>query len=972
MFENSRLAKSVKLACAFGAATAALTTPFSVLAQEDDSADKVEKIEITGSRIKRSDIETSSPVLAIDAQVIRSTGFTRIEDVMNTLPQIEAAETSFNANGATGTATLDLRGLGANRTLVLVNGRRLQPGGVYSQAPDVNQIPTALIKRVDVLTGGASTAYGADAVAGVVNFVMDNDFTGLEIQAGAGGYQHNNDNDYIQSLMDERGYDYPNGSNGIGGKDYNLSITAGGDFDGGKGHATVYAVWRRNDEMLQGERDYSSCALNTSATACGGSSTAISPNTFFYPLYDGNGDGILSRSDDIIDYGQEEWLTLNPDGTFSEYGTNNYNYAPVNHFMRPNERFSIGAFAEYEVSDNARVYVETSFMHNRTAGQIAESGTFYGAEYWLSAESSPVLSDSQLAELAALFPAVDPSDDNDGALLGYGAYIGKRNVEGGPRADNLENNSFRIVTGVDGYLNDTWSYDISYMYASTSSSSAYVNDLNLPLIAPRVGDIDAEECSGDCLYYQVFTPGGVTSEMAAQLSGTAILTGNTSLQVFQGYVSGELDYALPSAETPIAVSVGFERRETDFERLSDTVYQEGTLVGQGGPTPSLVGSFDVNEVFAEASVPVLEGVEGVDMLSFDLGIRLSDYTTSGRANAYKLGINWEITENYMIRGSYNRAIRAPNVAELFAAQSVGLWQGTEPCASDTPTLTEAQCALTGVTSAQYGNIGANPADQYNQFSGGNPNLDPEEADTYTLGLVASPVEGFNFSLDYWIVDMEKVIGTVGAERILNVCGTTGQFCDNIVRSPSGSLWLSQDAYVINLSDNIGGRTWRGLDVDANYSMDIGEGTLGLKMIGSLNLEKTYKPLLSDSSLDYDCSGKVSTDCFAQPDWRHTVSANYRMGDWNLIGRWRYYGGVDIVAQGSDGEEKTGEIASYSFFDISGSYVVNEHVQVSMGVNNILDKEPPMVGSSLATNANTVAGFYDTLGRYLFTNVTVSF
>ncbi|MEW9797481.1 TonB-dependent receptor domain-containing protein [Alteromonas sp. CYL-A6] len=959
MFMNSKLAKSVKLACAFGALSATAFAPSSAFAQEDEATDEpIEKISVTGSRIKRTTLESASPVLTIDAEVIQSTGFTRIEDVMNTLPQIEAAQTSFQANGASGVATLDLRGLGANRTLVLVNGRRLQPGGVYSQAPDVNQIPAALVKRVDVLTGGASTTYGADAVAGVVNFIMDTDFTGLQIQAGAAGYQHNNRNEYIQDLMDARGFDYPDGSNGIGGESYNISVTAGGDFEGGKGHATVYATWRRNNEMLQGERDYSSCALNSNGTACGGSSTAVLPNSFFYPVDPATG---------AVDYSNELFWSLNPDGSFSPYnGTNLYNFAPINHFMRPNERFSVGAFVDYDINDDTRFYLETNYMNDRTAGQIAESGTFYGAEYLFDYDN-PVMTDAQLAQIQQAFGHTDADQ--------FVAYIGKRNVEGGPRADNLEHNSFRMVAGVEGSINDYWSYDVSYMYSQTSSSSAYVNDLFLPSIGPRVGDLrsgGAGACTGDCLLYQVYTPFGVTPEMAAQLSGTAVLTGNTSLIVYNGFITGEFDFSMPGASTPVAAVFGLERRETDFERLSDTVYQEGSLVGQGGPTESLSGSIDVNEFFTEISVPLLEDMEGVDSLTVDLALRLSDYNTSGNATTFKVAADWVITEDYKFRASFNRAIRAPNVGELFAAQSIGLWSGVDGCATATPSFTQAQCANTGVTAAQYGSITPNPADQYNQFGGGNPNLDPEEADTLTVGLVASPFEGFNFAIDWWMIEMEEVIGTVGAQTILNLCAETGQFCENVNRSAAGSLWISQNAFITNLSDNIGGRNWEGIDVDMSYGMEVGPGDLKLNYVGSLNLDKTFKPLLADPSLDYDCSGKVSVACFAQPEWRHTLTANYKVGDWTAIARWRYYGGVDVVTGQGAGEEVTGDISSYSFFDLTGNYIVNENVMVSVGVNNILDKEPPMVGGSLSTNANTIAGFYDTLGRYLFTNVSVTF
>ena len=257
---NNKVSKAVRLAIAFGAASTAAFSSSSIAAE--DGIEKVERIQVTGSRIKRTDLETSSPVTVMTAEEIKLSGFTRVEDVLNQLPQIEAAQSSFLANGATGTATVDLRGLGSNRTLVLINGRRMQAGSITSQVADINQIPASLIKRVDVLTGGAAAVYGADAVAGVVNFVMDDEFDGISLNVGSSGYQHNNDNKYIQGLMDDKGFDYDTGNTGIDGKAYSIDFTIGGGFDGGKGHAVGYVTYNRQNELVQGTRDYSSCALS--------------------------------------------------------------------------------------------------------------------------------------------------------------------------------------------------------------------------------------------------------------------------------------------------------------------------------------------------------------------------------------------------------------------------------------------------------------------------------------------------------------------------------------------------------------------------------------------------------------------------------------------------------------------------------------------------------------------------------------
>jgi iron complex outermembrane receptor protein len=947
------LAKSVRLALIGGAAAAALSVP-AVFAAEDDGA-KVERIEVTGSRIKRTDIETSSPVTVMDATEIKASGYDRIEDVLNQLPQIEAAETAFLANGATGTATVDLRGLGSNRTLVLINGRRMQAGSITSQVADVNQIPASLIKRVEVLTGGAGAVYGADAVAGVVNFVMNDDFEGFAFNAGASGYQHDNSNGYIQSLMDKRSFDYETGNTGVDGKTYTMDITMGSEFDGGKGHAVAYAVWRRNDELLQGTRDYASCALNGGGTACGGSGTT--PNPFFdiFPVVDGE-----------VDYSNEFYGYLNPNGEgFVPDDGYRYNYAPVNHFMRPNERFTTGAFINYEINEHFRPYMELSFMHNRTAGQIAESGTFYNQEL-LFDYNNPLISDFQKAQLQELFGQT--ADDQ------FVAYIGKRNVEGGPRSNNLEHSSYRILTGMEGELSDAWSYDVSFAYSATASNSVYQNDLLATKIPDRVGAVGTEcNVEDGCLYYNVFTLGGVTQEQAAQLAGVGIQTGLVTQTIYNGYVSGEFDFGLPSASSNIGAVFGLERREQEYERISDTIYAEGTLLGQGGPNPSLNGEIIVNEVFGEFAIPVL------DEWNVNLAARASDYSTSGTDYTYSLGTDYTIADAYKLRMSYAQAIRAPNIGELFDAQTIGLWSGDDPCSGSAADITaagftQAMCANTGMTAAQFGNVSTSPAGQYNQFSGGNTELQPEEAKTLTVGLVANPFDNFNFSLDYFNIQMEEVVGTIGAERILTNCAETGDalFCDSVKRSASGSLWLGQEGYVSNLGSNIGGRTWEGVDASAGYKIDLGAGTLDFALNGFYSMKKEVEPILGDAGLAYDCSGVISTSCFASPKWRHNFTTTYSGDDYSVSLKWRYFDKVDYEGTADTKLIAEGGIDSYSYFDLSGNYAVSDNVTFTAGVNNIFDKEPPMVGNTVASNANTVAGFYDTLGRFLFVSAGVKF
>lgn len=902
-------------------------------AQDADTTEEfdLEEVVVTGSRIVRKDFTSASPISVTSSADIKLSGFTRVEDMMNSLPQIEAAQTAFQSNGASGTASLDLRGMGTQRTLVLVNGRRLQPGGLI-QAPDINQIPAALVERAEVITGGASATYGADAVAGVVNFVMKDDFEGIEINAGISGYQHNNRNDYIQGLMDKRGFEYPDGSNGIDGVSYNVDVLMGGEFADGNGHATVYATWRKVEEFLQADRDYSSCALNGSGTSCGGSPNAEVPNFYMGPLSG-------------LDF-DNRW-TLDSNSNFVDGSSNVYNYAPVNHFMRPDERWTFGAFVDYEINEHARPYMEVSFMRDRTDAQIAESGTFFAEQYNLPYETA-LLNDAQRQFLTDTY-GIGPGEQ-------FGVYIGKRNTEGGPRANLITHNAFRIVTGVKGDITDTWTYDASFQYGSTTFSSTYINDFFAPNIREA---LENEE-------YNVFQYQGVTPEQAAGLTGTAILEGITKEYIANAYVSGDLGATFPGAEDTMQAVIGIEYRKEVYDLNADTVYSEGQLLGQGGETPSVGGGYDVKEIFGELIVPLPAALE------LELGGRYSDYNTSGGNETYKIALSWAPIDEIKFVGSYNRAVRAPNVNELFSPQQQGLWGGRDACAGATPDLTLEQCMRTGVTADQYGSINASPASQYNARYAGNADLQPEKADTWSFGVIATPMADLQLRVDYWDIKLENAIGFVPGDVAVRQCGLTGDatLCGLIHRGNNGTLWLGNTGYVDLTNDNLAGQHLRGIDVAADYSTDVGVGTVSMKLAGTYMLKKEQDLANTVTGEEYDCVDDYTTNgCFVQPVWRHSFTVNFTPDSWwSVSAKWRYFGSVGGKGDGSLDDH----ISAQSYFDLKASFDVNEHVGFLVGVNNVFDKEPPLVGGAFSTNANTFAGYYDTLGRYLHANVQVKF
>jgi len=917
-----------------------LSVAMPLMAQDTTEEAELEEVIVTGSLIKRADgFESSSPVVVATAADISATGISKIEDYLNSLPQLDAGQNSYISNGASGTASLDLRGMGSSRTLTLINGRRMGGGSAYSSSADTNQIPTAMIERVEVLTGGASTVYGADAVAGVVNFVMRKDFEGVELKMGTSGFQHDNSNSYVAGLMDARGFDYPKGGGGTDGRADTVDLVMGSSFADGKGHATTYVTWRKGSELRQGARDYSSCALNSTGTSCGGSGNAIVPN-FYISQLDANGN---------LDWGSYEYWTLDSGSNFIPSSGNIYNYAPINHFMRPDEKWSVGTMMDLQINDSVELYAEVMATDYNTKAQIAESGTFFAEEYHLPYESA-LLNDSQRQALTDTWGL--------GAGDEFAVYIGKRNVEGGPRASVMTNASFRVVLGARGEAAG-WDYDVNYQKNSVDSSVTYINDF----FAPRIG----EALAGNT--YSVFTYNGVTSEQANMLTGVAMLRADLSTEIFFAQASRDTGISLPTTDSNIQVAMGVERRDMSYDRDSDTVFEEGMLLGQGGATKSIAGSYSVTDVFFEAAIPVLENLDA------ELGFRASDYSTSGNHNTYKFGFTYAPSDMVTIRTGYNRTIRSPNITTMFAPQNQGLWAGSDPCAGETPDYTAAQCALTGVTAGQYGSIVASPASQYNALYGGNTEVGPEVADTISFGIVANPIEDLTVSIDWWSVQLEDAIGSVSAATSLKECAENNNaaLCALINRGNAGTLWLGTSGYISSTTTNLGEVNFAGVDLIATYGMEVGGGDLALRLNGSRSLERETLVLPGVETTRVDCNG-IANDAqctYPNMDWRHSLSATYSKDDWTVGAAWRYFGSVDY--QGSnDVLASDGALDAVSYVDLNGSYTLSENITFSGGARNLLDKEPPMVGGGLnATNANSY-GNYDVLGRYVYADVTFSF
>jgi iron complex outermembrane receptor protein len=1003
MTRNNKLTLAVRRALVLGAASAALIQP--VYAADEAT---IQEVVVTGSRIAQPGLTSISPVTAVGAEQIKVEGITRIEDLINNLPQAFADFGGNVSNGATGAATVNLRNLGSQRTLVLVNSRRLMPGDPTQNgtaSPDLNQIPSALIERVEVLTGGASAVYGADAVAGVVNFIMNDNFEGVRVDAQYSMYQHSQHSDAIADLVRARDFALPD-SNVTDGKAKDITFIAGINTPDGRGNATVYVGYRELDALKQDQRDFSACSLGSgSAFSCAGSSTSATGR-------------FITRSDSP--FGEFD-STIGPDNRLRDFAaTDQFNFAPDNFYQRPDERKTAGLFAHYDFSEKASVYTEFMFMDDRSLAQIAASGAFIGGgpgqppffgDQLINCDN-PFLTPDELAAWCGGNPAAGDIFLN----------IGRRNVEGGPRVDDLRHTSFRGVVGLRGDFSDGWTYDVYGLYG-TSILSERQNDLSASRVgkalnavvdtlpgSPTLGqvvcrvnaDVDLSNDDPACVPWNIFQIGGVTPAQLAYLTIPGLMEGSTTEQVLSGSISGDLGrygLKLPTATDSLAFAFGAEYRSERSELQPDAAYQQNDLFGQGAPTLPTNGGFDVKEVFGELRVPILQEQTLAQTLSLETGYRYSDYNLGFDTDSYKLGLDWAPVDSVRLRGSYQRAVRSPNVQELFLQPRVQLNGTSDPCAgdltnaitADDPTASFEQCANSGVTAAQYGRILSNPAGQYNGRVGGNPGLEPEEADTYSYGIVLTPsfLPSLSLSLDYYDIKVEKLIGQVGQDFILGQCleGVT-EFCSAVSRVPlNGSLWLGSTGFINDPIINTGSLQTKGIDAEANYRFDVGgAGQLAVTLIGTYTDAYMVEPLPGVPK--FDCAGLYGTVCGVPiPEWRHKLRANWQT-PWglDLSLTWRHIDKVLVDGTNPD----TGaqpvlatdrELGARNYIDVSASYSFTDVGVFSgltgrLGINNIADKDPPLYGAAnciaVYCNGNTFPQLYDTLGRYLFVGLTADF
>ena len=990
------------------AAAVASTLPGFAFAQDEEA--NLEEVVVTGSRLTKSNVTSSVPLVQIGAEEINSRGVARVEDVVNILPNVFVSQTAEVANGASGTSTLNLRGLGSQRTLVLIDGKRLPFGSPFSSSANVDMVPARMVERVDIVTSGASAVYGSDAVAGVVNFITKRDFEGFEFDYQYSANYNKNSNGYMENLLGEADFFDP-GSTTTGEASL-MSVLMGVNSDDGRGNITLFGTYEDMEEMLGKDRDTGACTLfGSSDPFCGGSSN--------FRRFNGTiGNGVAGT------VFQELNGELVP---FTGRSDMYYNYGAVNHYQRPVERWNLGASGHYELTENVEAYFDTTYMNNKTAAQIAESASF-NRPFFTNCDNPLLLGGNpnnnpdgvRLGDMTGTF------DDNgdfvscldwmaaDNESIDVQFINSHRNVEGGPRVSTYENSTWRAIFGLRGDINDDFAFDLFGQFAATEGTRISQNDLNFNRVQQSLyvtGTFDNPVCrdtSGGCVPWNIFTRNAdgstaVTDEAAAFIAGVGIVTGDTEQTVFGGTVEGDLtNFGIksPMAEAGMTGLVGFEYREDYLGRLSDDISKISGgrgLTGTGGATLPIAGEIEVEEIFMEMSMPLITGQPMIQELGLTAGYRYSDYTTNGNgvtnsfdADTYFAGLSWAPNDEVRFRANQSVAIRAPNVFDLYVGINTGLVELSpvngdgDQCSGANPVATQAQCANTGLSAAQYGTVDPSAAGQFNLITGGNPNLVAEEGETTTFGVVITPsmIENLSIAIDYFDIEVTNAIGTVPAQTSYDRCLTTGDpaFCNNIQRDTAGTLHLLNEAPGGGLAGistqnvNVATDATEGVDVNITYSLDMSD-------MGSLNFD--YAATFLDTNYTIaipgddkvECTGAYAGPCgLPAPEYNHRFLATWVTPyDLTVSATWRHIGETDLYGLTDPQGYLEDSMEERNYLDLAATYDYSENVQVRFGANNLLGDDAPVTTSSGTGtgNNNTYPGLFD-VSTYLFAGVTVKF
>lgn len=983
MFIKSKLTNSVRLAIAVGVASTAMLSHQSAFAQQNPGADEngVEKILVTGSRILRPGAVSASPIMSMDAEDLAFLQEPEIERIIRILPGTIPGDGANVNNGSAGAATVNLRGLGTQRTLVLMDGRRMVPFNFNGQVDTAN-IPTALVERVDVVTGGASAVYGSDAVAGALNFILKDNFEGVALE-----FNHSQTGD------------------SDGDKD-NISLTLGSNLAEDRGNIALSLSWMNRDQILLGDRPLGLLGINTGNGA--GYDQFLAGEPPLTPIAGCGGPNVVQAGGSttsiptrfaIIGAGAAASGQFREDGTIGEE-CSRFNFNPFNFYQTPQERFSATVIGHYDINDDHQAYATFSHTNVTVDTQVAPSGTFGASfnlplgnpligdqarQFMIDAANNALANDLLFKDPTA--PLTNWTDVNNNNVVdaadSLNVQLRRRTLELGPRSEAYDTDQFQFVVGAKGLITGDWEYDVSYQYGESNRVTTRGGYTNLTNIQNALETTDGVTCAnGDssCVPINLFGGfGTITDEMAPYATAIALQTQKYEQTVGQIIVNGPVDFITsPYADAGLLMSFGYEYRQEKGSLEPDECLKLAPASCQGGAGGNLLpidGGFKADEFFVEGILPLASGLAYAEQLDVEFGYRAADYDSVGSVNTWKFGLSWRPLDNLLVRVMQQSATRAPNVGELFSPVVTGLDNALQdPCSianadNLNPTLT-ALCISTGMSAAQVGQVQDVISGQINVISGSDPQNVPgaEDASTFTAGFVWTDdfLDNFSLSLDYYDIDIKDTIGQFSAQEVLDSCYVAGNAieCAKIQRI-GGDLTISGSGVQL-FTTNLNYFQVQGIEVGINFDVDL-DDMGALSFSSNINKYLTNERQSSSLSAVIDCNGFYGSDCSPTSDLRFIQRATWARDDVSVSMLWRYSSAIDIEDDQRAGVfEAFRKIDSYSYFDLFASYTLNDNFKFTAGIDNIFAEDPPVVGgeagSTSFNSGNTFPSSYDVIGR----------
>ncbi len=963
------------------------------LAQEAES-NEVEALVVTGSRIARQDYVAESPIVTVGREQITAVGATTVENVLNQLPQFTpsngAGTNTTNFVSTPGQAYSNLRGLGPTRTLVLIDGRRVVAGNP-NNVVDLNTVPTRLVDNIETITGGASAVYGSDAVAGVVNFKLRRDYEGFEVDA-----------QYGQTSQGDAGQTM-------------LSFTAGDTFRDGRASVMGALTYDKRDGLVASDRDWAAIGYSILNTGLTPSGAATIPDGRYDPASNAAGAANLpsQAAMNLVfggygfapgTVGPNSAISFNADGTlFTTAPVRNYrgeempgfsatsytyNSAPYRYLNLPLERYSAFVAADYDINDAVELYGTVSYTTYDVSRQLgpasASDGAFPGPDIVV-----PVTNPYIPADLATLLA----SRPTPGAAF----YPRRAFTEVGGRLSENTYETVQVVGGLRGDLWSDWTFDAYLSYGEMNHTEDQFG--NVSRAAMRELTFAPDGGVAICGGFNIFGAGKVSPGCAEYISRD--VHNNTTIEqvVAEAYATGSI-LELPAGA--VKASIGVQARNDRFDYDPDALLRGPDIVGFNPAVP-VVGEITSRDVYGELLIPILSDESPVGALDINLGGRFADYNTTGLTKAWKADASWRPMDGLLLRAGYQRAVRAPNIAELFSPQSLGfLGIGTpglgttagDPCdiASSyrngaNAAAVRALCLAQGVPSAVVDTY-HQASTQVEVLTGGNPDLSEETADSVTAGVVWTSrfdeplLRRLSVSLDWYSIEVADMVGTLGVGTIVGACfNSDGSnptydpnnfYCQQFTRLGSGTI-----TGVVLTQVNLAGMKTSGFDFQVDWGFDLAD--LGLsERAGSLAFNFVYSHLDSFErqvrpGADFvDYAGSIGGDLSgsALPDQKWVLSTTWTVGPLKGTLRWRHIDGMTDARSVPVFSPTALNTPDYDVFDLIGSWSIDERLTLRVGVNNVADEDPPYYTSY--SNSNTDPSTYDVLGRRWFVGLNAKF